>query len=123
MARAEEKVAQAQAKVDQRQGKLNRAKEEKAEAQAAIDAIEARKTKLRELREEQARIEEFYSTPDAEGKRKNRSKKYEGVSMRPQDIARKVQDLERASVGDDAALESWTEKLRKASGDIRSYTG
>ena len=67
-------------------------------------------------------MEEFYSTPDSEGKRRNRSKKYEGVSMRPQDIARKVQELERASVGDEAAFESWNEQLRKSTSDVNSYT-
>jgi hypothetical protein len=42
--------------------------------------------------------------------------------MRPQDIARKVAELEAASAGDADALDEWKTKLKTAKGDIESYT-
>jgi hypothetical protein len=61
------------------------------------------------LRAEQEKIEKFYATPDDEGKKRNQSKKYDGISMRPQDIKKKIADLEKASAGDESALEDWRE--------------
>ena len=62
--------------------------EDKESAEKAIAAIEERKKKLEELREEQKKIEEFYKGNDEAGNKRNRSKKYEGARMRPQDISK-----------------------------------
>ena len=122
LANAEEAVAKAQAKVDTKQSGLDTAKAEKKAAEDAIAAIEDRKKKLAELYEEQKKIEEFYNDTDESGKKRNKSKKYSGVSMRPQDIARKISETKLASTGDAEALEVQKTALRSAKADIASYT-
>jgi predicted nucleic acid-binding Zn-ribbon protein len=42
--------------------------------------------------------------------------------MRPQDIKKKIAKLELDSIGDDEALEAYTESLNKAKENIKSYT-
>lgn len=121
LAQAEERVATAQAKVDSKQTSLDAAKAERTAAEQSIALIEERKRKLEELREEQQKIEDFYNTPNEDGTKKNRSKKYDGVSMRPQDIKRQIKELEEASAGDEVALEGFKEKLKQTKEDIRSY--
>ena len=121
LAQAEERVATAQAKVASKQASLDAAKAERTAAEQGIALIEERKRKLEELREEQQKIEDFYNTPNEDGTKKNRSKKYNGVSMRPQDIKRQIKELEEASAGDEVALEGFNEKLKQTKEDIRSY--
>ena len=121
LAQAEERVATAQAKVNSKQASLEAAKAEKTAAEQGIALIEERKRKLEELREEQQKIEDFYNTPNEDGTKKNRSKKYDGVSMRPQDIKRQIRELEEASASDEVALEGFNEKLKQSKEDIRSY--
>lgn len=121
LAAAEDKVAAAQAKVNQRQANLDQANADKKAAEDAISIIDARKKKLAELKEEQGKIEEFYSATDADGKKRNRSKKYAEVSMRPQDIKRKIAELEAASAGDEKALQNYRQALKTAKGDVESY--
>ena len=121
LADAEERVAAAQAKVNSRSANLEAAKAEQRAAEDGIRAIEERRRKLAELREEQERIEEFYNTPNEDGTRKNRSKKYDGVSARPQDIRREISELEAASAGDADALERYNNDLRSAKENVRSY--
>ena len=123
LAQAEEKVATAQSKLEDRQAGLEGAKASRQAAKDAIAAIEERKKKLAELIEEQKKVEEFYSKPDEKGEKRNRSKKYDGVSARPQDIKKKIADLEKASAGDADALEGWREQLKLAKKDIDSYIG
>lgn len=123
LAKAEEKVAAAQAKLEARTGQLEQAKLEKQAAEEAISAIKERKTQLAALRVEQEKIEKFYAAPDAEGKKRNQSKKYDGVSMRPQDIKKKIAELEKASAGDETSIEEWREALKAAKSDIDSYIG
>jgi hypothetical protein len=41
--------------------------------------------------------------------------------MRPQDIKRQIKELEKASAGDEVALEGFNEKLKQTKEDIRSY--
>ena len=121
LAQAEERVATAQAKVASKEANLEAAKAEKTAAEQGIALIEERKRKLEELREEQQKIEDFYNTPNEDGTKKNRSKKYDGVSMRPQDIKRQIRELEEASAGDEVALEGFNKKLKQSKEDIRSY--
>lgn len=121
LAKAEEKVAAAQKKVEQKSGGLEAAKIEKQAAEEAIASIEERKQKLIDLRKEQEKIEKFYSSPDEKGQKRNRSKKYDGISARPQDIKKQITDLEKASAGDKSALETWREQLKASKNDIESY--
>lgn len=121
LAKADEKVAKAQEKLDQRTANLDAAKVEKQAAEDAIQAIEERKKKLAELRAEQEKIEKFYDTPDGNGQKRNKSKKYSEVSMRPQDIKRKVADMEKAVAADDAVIDSYREQLKGAKSDVDSY--
>lgn len=121
LAKADEKVAKAQEKLDQRTANLDAAKAEKQAAEDAIQAIENRKKKLAELRTEQEKIEKFYNTPDENGQKRNKSKKYSEVSMRPQDIRRKVTDMEKAVAEDSTAIGVYREQLKSAKSDIDSY--
>ena len=121
LAAAEDRVAAAQAKVNQKQTNLDQAKVEQKAAEDAIAAIEARKKKLVELKETQKQIEQFYSSVDAEGNKRNRSKKYDEVSMRPQDIKRKIAELEKASAGDGESLKAYRQELKAAKSDVESY--
>lgn len=121
LAKAEEKVAIAQSKLEFKTTQLDQAKADKKAAEEAIEEIEKRKAKLAELRAEQEKIEKFYATPDADGKKKNQSKKYDGVSMRPQDIKKQIAELEKASAGDEEALEEYREALKAAKNDVSSY--
>ena len=121
LAKAEEKVAKAQENLDKKTSYLEEANAEKQAAADAIKAIEDRKKKLAELRAEQEKIEKFYDTPDENGQKRNKSKKYSEVSMRPQDIKRKVADMEKSVAGDDAAIEGLQKRLKSATNDIKSY--
>lgn len=123
LANAEERVAAAQRKLDTKSEQLENAKKEKAAAKEAIEAIESRKKKLAELKEEQKKIEAFYNTPDESGEKRNRSRKYGGASMRPQDIKKKISGLEKASEGDVQALEQQREAYKKAKEAVESYSG
>ena len=122
LALAEQKVSAAKTRVDMKQSSLDEAKAEKQAAEQAIAAIEERKKELKELKEEQKKIEEFYKGTDEQGNKRSRAKKYEGASMRPQDIAKKIAKLETANVGDDKSLEELQEKLKVAKADVNSYT-
>lgn len=122
LANAEKKVIDAQAKVGTKQSGLDAAKAEKKAAEDAIAVIENRKKKLAELYEEQKKIEEFYNGADESGNKRNKSKKYDGTSMRPQDIAKKISKAELASAGDAESLEAQKAALKAAKADIASYT-
>lgn len=121
LAKAEESVSKAKNKVESRKGLLEEAKAEKEATKQSIEAIKQRKDKLTELRKEQEKIERFYNTIGEDGNKPNRSKKYDGVSMRPQDIKRKIAELESASVGDADALVELQENYKKASNNVTSY--
>ena len=121
LAKAEESVSKAKNKVESRKGLLEEAKAEKEATKQSIEAIKQRKDKLTELRKEQEKIERFYNTIGEDGNKPNRSKKYDGVSMRPQDIKRKIAELENASVGDADALAELQENYKKASNNVTSY--
>ena len=121
LAKAEESVSKAKNKVESRKGLLEEAKAEKEATKQSIEAIKQRKDKLTELRKEQEKIERFYNTIGEDGNKPNRSKKYDGASMRPQDIKRKIAELESASVGDADALVELQENYKKASNNVTSY--
>ena len=121
LVKTEEKLAQAQSKVETKTHQLESAKADKKAAEEAIAAIKERKAELAELKAEQEKIEKFYATPDSDGKKRNQSKKYDGISMRPQDIRKKVIELEGATAGDEQALEEWREALKAAKSDVSSY--
>ena len=121
LAKAEEAVVDAQSKLGRKTDQLEQAKAERDQAQSAIDSIKDRKKALNELYEEQKKIEKFYSTPLEDGSKKNRSKKYDGVSMRPQDIKKKIDALEQASAGDEEALKGYQEELKRTTNNVNSY--
>lgn len=121
LAKAEENISKAQSKVESRKNLLDEAKAEKETTKQSIEAIKQRKEKLAELRKEQEKIEKFYNTIGEDGNKPNRSKKYDGVSMRPQDIKRKIVELENASAGDAEELSKLQENYKKASNNVTSY--
>jgi chromosome segregation ATPase len=121
LATIEEKLANAKSDHAFKENELKESKEEIDRAKDAIAAIEARKKALAEYRAEQEKIEKFYSTPNEDGSKKNRSKKYDEVSGRPQDIKKKIAALEEQSKGDEEALAKEKEALNKAKSNYDSY--
>ena len=117
----EQKLAEAKADQAFKEGELEKSKAEAQRAQEAIDAINARKAALAELRQEQEKIEKFYNTPNEDGTKKNKSKKYDGASKRPQDIKKKIASLESEASGDAEALIKETDALKKAKASWDSY--
>ena len=117
----ENKLKNARADKDYKEGELENARNEVTRAKDAIEAINKRKQALAELRAEQDKIEEFYNTPEENGQKRNRSRKYDGVSMRPQDIKKKITALETETAGDEEALNRETEALKRAKASRDSY--
>ena len=126
---AREKLAKANASItatEQKLATLNADLDNTRQKRKAVDqeiaGIEERKKKLAELKKQQEEIEKFYNTPEADGSKKNRSKKY-GDTMRPQDIRKKITDLESSMTGDEESLSRLKEELKKTTKTIDSYLG
>ena len=123
LAKAEASVAAVQQKLTTLNADLDTARQEKKTTEQAIAGIEKRKKELAELKKQQEEIEKFYNTPNEDGSKRNRSQKYAGVAMRPQDIKKKITNFETSMVGDEEALGRLREELKKTNGSIDSYLG
>ena len=123
LAKAEASVVAIQQKLTTLNADLDTTRQEKKATEQAIAGIEERKKKLAELKKQQEEIEKFYNTPNEDGSKRNRSQKYAGVAMRPQDIKKKITNFETSMVGDEEALGRLREELKKTNGSIDSYLG
>lgn len=122
LAKANASVAAAEQKITTLNADLDNARQQKKAADQAKAEIEERQKNLAELKKQQEEIEKFYNTPEADGSKKNRSKKY-GDIMRPQDIRKKIADLEASMTGDEESLGRLQEEIKKTTGNIDSYLG
>lgn len=86
----EEDVAELSARVAQEETWKKSSQDKIQSIKDEINAIEARSAALKEAIAEQKKVEEFYSSPDENGGKRDKRKKYEGVSMRPQEAREKV---------------------------------
>ena len=123
LANATTGLAQKEADLQAKQGKLKENTDRRDQIKQEIAAIEARKKALEEAKKEQAKVDAFYSTPNADGTKKDRRQKYDGVSSTPAQAKKKTDNLAKQVVIDKGTLQNLSDELKIVNKDIESYSG
>ena len=122
LAQAAQKVQTAETTKQSRDDSLETAKQKRDLLQEQVDAIKARQKALKEAKAEQVKVEAFYAKPDENGNKRDRRKKYDGVSSTPAKAKAKVDSLSAQVEEDEKALGGLNEQLKIAKHNVDSYT-
>lgn len=123
LANATTGLAQKEADLQAKQSKLKENTERRDQIKQEIEAIEERKKALEEAKKEQAKVDAFYSTPNADGTKKDRRQKYDGVASTPAQAKKKTDNLAKQVATDKGTLQNLSDELKIVNKDIESYSG